>query len=71
MRTADVLAHFKTQTAVAEALDIAQPSVAAWGEYPPDGRQIQLERLTGRKLKAEPGCMDRLINPPKKHKARA
>lgn len=57
MRTADVLAHFTTQKAIAKALGIRQPSVAAWGEYPPGGRQLQLEKLTKGKLKAEPDCM--------------
>lgn len=60
MRTADVLAHFKTQKAIADALGIKQPSVAAWDEYPPDQRQLQIERLVP-ELKAEPGCLERLI----------
>lgn len=61
MRTAQVIEHFKSQAATARALGIKQPSVATWGEYPPDNRQIQIERITSGKLKAEPGCMDRLI----------
>lgn len=64
MRTADVLEHFKTQTAVADALGIKQPSVALWGEYPPDARQLQLQKITRGKLKAEVDCLDRLLNPP-------
>lgn len=35
-------------------LGIKQPSVAAWGEYPPGVRQLQLESMTGGVLKAEP-----------------
>lgn len=61
MKTADVLEHFTTQEAVAAALGIKQPSVAGWGEYPPDKRQLQLERITKRALRAEPGCKERLI----------
>lgn len=61
MRTADVLEHFKTQKAVAQALGIKQPSVALWGEYPPDARQLQIQKVTRGKLKAEPGCMQRLL----------
>ena len=53
MRTAEVIAHFKTQGAVAEALGITQPSVALWGDYPPPGRQYQVELLTKGVLKAE------------------
>lgn len=60
MRTAEVLAHFRTQKAVAQALGIRQPSVAAWGEFPPDNRQLQIERVTRKKLRAEPGCLRRL-----------
>lgn len=69
MRKADVLVYFKTQAAVAEALDITQPSVAAWGDYPPDNRQLRLEEITNGELKAEPGCFERLICPPKKSPA--
>lgn len=61
MRTADVLAHFKTQQAIAEALGIKQPSVADWKEFPPDRRQFQLERITNGALKAEPECMARAL----------
>ena len=60
MRTAEVIAHFKTQKAVAHALGIRQPSVAAWGEYPPDTRQLQIERVTRKTLRAEPECLQRL-----------
>lgn len=61
MRTADVLEHFKTQKAVARALGISQPSVALWGEYPPPARQLQIQKITRGRLKAEPGCMERLL----------
>lgn len=70
MRTADVLHHFKTQTAVADALGIKQPSVASWGEYPPGVRQLQLEFLTGGALKAEPKWKLKAKPAPRK-KARA
>ncbi len=53
MTKADVIAHFKTQAKVAEALRIRQPSVAEWGEYPPLARQYQIEVLTGGVLRAE------------------
>lgn len=59
MRTADAVRHFGSQTAVAEALGMkSQSSVSTWGEYPPALRQLQLERVTGGKLRAEPDCDD-------------
>lgn len=61
MKTSEAIEHYGTQTAVAAALGIDQSSVSEWKEYPPDRRQVQLEMLTGGKLKAEAGCMDRLI----------
>ena len=54
MRTADAIRHFGSQHALAKALKIKQPSVADWGDYPPDRRQLQIERITGKALKAEP-----------------
>lgn len=45
--------HFGTQVALAKALGIEQPSVAGWGEYPPALRQLQIEKVTGGKLRAE------------------
>ena len=60
MRTADVLAHYGSQKAAAAALGLKQPSVALWGTYPPDKRQLQIERITAGALKAEPGCFERV-----------
>lgn len=57
MKTADAIEHFGgTQTALAEALGLKQPSIAGWGEYPPAMRQMQIERATKGRLKAEPDC---------------
>lgn len=61
MKKSDAIAYYATQAGVAAALGIRQNSVAEWGEYPPDNRQLQMERLTKGRLKAEPGCMDRLL----------
>ncbi len=44
-------------SALARALDMDQSTFYSWGDFPPGGRQLQLERITGGKLKAEPGCM--------------
>lgn len=54
MRTEDVIRHFRTQSAVADALGIRQSSVAEWGEYPPPARQLQIQKKTRGQLKAEP-----------------
>lgn len=61
MKTVDVVSHYGTQTAVAAALEIDQSSVSGWGEWPPDKRQLQIERLTKGALKAEPGCLNRVL----------
>lgn len=56
MKTSDVLKRYGSQYAVAEALGIKQPSVARWGEFPPELRQLQIEALTAGELRAEPDC---------------
>jgi len=57
MKTSDVIQHFGgTQERTAKALGLRQPSIATWGEFPPPLRQIQIERITRGKLKAEPSC---------------
>jgi hypothetical protein len=57
MRTADVIAHFGSPSAVARALSIKPPSVYGWGETVPPLRQVQIETITGGKLKADPGIL--------------
>lgn len=76
MRTAEVIKHFGSQKAAAAALTkagyrLSQPSVSLWGEYPPDMRQLQIERITRNKLKAEPGCKSRLLGLPETKRATA
>lgn len=61
MKTIEVFQHFGTQQAAANALGMAQSSVAGWDEYPPDARQLLIERVTLGALKAEPGCLERVI----------
>jgi len=56
MKTETVIEKFGSQQAVAAALGIKQPSVAVWGEYPPDLRQLQIEVITLGALKAEAYC---------------
>lgn len=57
MLTEEAIRFYKSQSALARALGITQASVAGWGEYPPGGRQLQIEKDTKGKLKAEPNCM--------------
>lgn len=54
MKTQDAITHFGTQTALAKALGITQPTVAEWGEYPPPLRQLQIQQVTVGQLQAEP-----------------
>ena len=68
MRTEDVIKHFSTQLKTAAVLGINQSSVAEWGEFPPDPRQLQIEKITKGVLKAEPGCLDRILGMDKLNK---
>lgn len=62
MTKSEAIAHYGGNvSALARALGIDQSSVYSWGVYPPDPRQLQLERLTKKKLRAEPGCLERVI----------
>ncbi len=61
MRKDEAVSFYGSQAALARALGIAQPSVADWGEFPPDRRQLQLEHITNGDLKAEPGCRERVL----------
>jgi transcriptional repressor of cell division inhibition gene dicB len=56
MTTSDAIEFFGSKADVAAALGLKKPSIYEWGEYPPELRQIQIEILSGGKLKAEPSC---------------
>lgn len=58
VKTSACIEHFLTKAKLAAALGIEPPSIYDWGEYPPGLRQIQIERLTKGKLKAEANCFD-------------
>ncbi len=45
-----------TQVKAAAALGITQGSIAGWGDTVPPMRQLQIEALTGGKLRAGPEC---------------
>lgn len=62
MKTSDAIKYAGTAVKLTEMLGMKSTgSVSQWGEYPPDNRQLQIERITLGALKAEPGCMDRLL----------
>ena len=54
MTYSEAIAHFGTQTKLAEALGMTQGSVSAWEGFIPPLRQIQLQTITGGKLMADP-----------------
>lgn len=57
MRTDDAIRHFGSQAALARALDIKPPSISSWGAEVPPLRQLQIEKLTGGKLRANPAIL--------------
>jgi DNA-binding transcriptional regulator YdaS (Cro superfamily) len=54
----DILAHYGTQVAAADAMGINQSNLSDWSKTGrvPELRQLQLEALTGGNLKADSGC---------------
>lgn len=50
----DAIAHFGTQAELARALNIKSQSIESWGDEVPHLRQLQLEKITHGKLKADP-----------------
>lgn len=61
MKTQEAISHAGSSAALAELIGVTPAAITQWGEYPPDGRQLQIEKLTRKALKAEPGCLDRLL----------
>ena len=51
----DAISEFGTQVALSEALGITQGTVSSWGKVP-ILRQLQIEALTGGRLKADAEC---------------
>lgn len=52
MKTKNVVTFFKTKTALANALGIKKQSINDWSDVVPFHRQMQLQEITGGKLKA-------------------
>jgi hypothetical protein len=55
MTKKECIIYFGGSKKVADAIGITKGSVTNWGEYPPKLRQLQIERLSGFKLKADDG----------------
>ena len=54
MKTQEAIDYFGNQRKLCDALRLkARQTIHAWGEYPPAGRQYQIEILTNGALKAE------------------
>lgn len=54
MKTKDAIEYFGSQRKLQEALRLkARQTIHAWGEFPPPGRQYQIEILTNGDLRAE------------------
>ena len=47
-----------TQAKLAAKLGIDQSSVSGWGKRVPDARQIQIQKMTRGRLKADAACWD-------------
>lgn len=54
MRKADVISHFKSIRAVAEALGITVQAVHQWPDPIPEGAAYKLESVTDRELCVNP-----------------
>lgn len=61
MKTSEVIGRFGTAAAAARAARISAPSLSNWPEYPPDARQLALQVVTQGDLRAEPGCLGRVL----------
>lgn len=53
MNKSDAIKFFGTQVKLASALGMTQHAISGWGEYPPPLRQLQIEKVTNKALKAE------------------
>ena len=61
MQTQAAISYAKNAAGLAELLGVTASAISQWGNFPPDARQLQLERVTKGALKAEPGCLDRVL----------
>lgn len=61
MKTQDAIDAAGSTSALALLLDCTLSAISQWGEYPPDKRQLQIEKFKKLGLKAEPGCLSRVL----------
>jgi len=57
MKTETALKHFGGNVALTSILGLSNGAISQWGEFPPGFRQLQLEKLSKGKLKAEANLM--------------
>ena len=55
MTTQEAIKHYGSIRELAKVLDVWPNVIYQWGEFPPMGRQYELEVKTGGELKAEKG----------------
>lgn len=65
MKTETAINHAGTSKGLADLLGITPSAISQWGDEVPPARQLQLEAITGGELKADPDCLERLLNPKK------
>ena len=53
MNKSDAIKFFGTQAKLGAALGMTQHAVSGWKEYPPPLRQLQIEKVTNKALRAE------------------
>jgi DNA-binding transcriptional regulator YdaS (Cro superfamily) len=61
MTTDEAIKHFGSGEALRKQIGVTSGAISQWGEFPPENRQLQIERITLGALKAEPGCMDKVL----------
>lgn len=59
----DVIAHFGSVKAVADALNIHGPAVSQWGEIVPRGKAFELAAISGGALKVDPSLYEKSSGP--------
>jgi transcriptional repressor of cell division inhibition gene dicB len=69
MKTETAIQHAGGVKALATLLGVTVSAISQWeGDVPP-ARQLQLQKLTKGKLKADPDCLARLLEPKRKSAA--
>ena len=61
MKTSDAIEYAGGSLKLARLLGLSSGAISQWGEYPPAGRQLQIEKITSGKLAAENDCLYRLM----------